>query len=89
MPLPSRTKPLRNPDPRLEPSPTADVGLAEARAAFEAQDAERAAELESNPIMHFLDRHEVAGSPNELTVTGVADVRVTLGDLRRFVRAIR
>ena len=77
------------PDSSPSPSPTADVGLAEARVAFAEEDRRRADMLEHSPVMLFLDRHEEAGSPNELTITGVADVKLTLGDLRRFVRALK
>lgn len=45
--------------------------------------------FENSPIAAFLTRHEEAGSPNELTITGVADVKVTLGDLRALVRLLR
>lgn len=40
-------------------------------------------------IKEFLDRHEEAGSPNELTVTGLGECKVNLGDLRALVRAVR
>ena len=72
-----------------ETSPTAHLGLEEARAAFAQEDANRARILETSPVMAFLDRHEDAGSPNELTITGVADVKVTLGDLRKLVKALK
>lgn len=75
--------------PEDEESPTAQVGLDDARRAFAQADEERARQLESNPVMLFLDRHEEAGSPNELTICGVADVKVTLGDLRRLVRTLK
>lgn len=45
--------------------------------------------FENSSIAAFLEAHEEAGSPNELTITGVADVKVTLGDLRALVRVLR
>ena len=65
------------------------IGLEAAAQAFAEADREREIEIESSPITAFLDRHEQAGSPNELTITGLGDVKVTLGDLRRFVRILR
>ena len=78
------------PEPEiLPPSPTAHIGLEETKAAFLQQDHRRETELAANPVIQFLDRHEEAGSPNELTISGVADIKVTLGDLRRLVRTLR
>lgn len=64
-------------------------GMTEAASAFEADWSRRQSEIENNPVLAFLDRHELAGSPNELTICGVADVKLTLGDLRMLVRHIR
>lgn len=68
-------------------TPKEPGNLTQAALAFEQDWARRNQELESNPIMAFLEKHEIAGTPNEQTITGVADVKVTLGDLRSLVRA--
>lgn len=77
------------PKPSFSSNPPPDPALTEAAGAFEVDWNRRQAALESSPIMAFLEKHEIAGSPNELIITGVADVKVTLGDLRAFVRALK
>lgn len=64
------------------------VGEAEAAAALDRDWQAKQQLLQNSPIIAFLKAHEVAGTPNEITITGVADVKVTLGDLRAFVRAV-
>lgn len=78
---PRRTQPEPSQDSPLHPSKAAD--------AFEADWDQRSEAIQSSPITRFLEAHEIAGSPNEMTITGVADVKVTLGDLRAFVRALK
>jgi hypothetical protein len=78
----ARTK---EPDPIGEPAP---AGLADAARAFEQDWGDRSEFLRNSPITAFLKAHEIAGTPNELTITGVADVKVTLGDLRAFARTL-
>jgi hypothetical protein len=70
-------------------SPTAGVGLDDAAKAMDRDWAKRDDILDASPVTLFLKEHEIAGSPNELIVTGVAGVKVSLGDLRALVRALR
>ena len=60
-----------------------------AAAAFDEDWEARNRFLQNSPITAFLDAHEIAGTPNEMTITGVADVKVTLGDLRALVRNLK
>jgi hypothetical protein len=42
-----------------------------------------------NSILDFLEGHEVSGTPNEFTITGLGEIHVKLGDLRALVRALK
>jgi hypothetical protein len=70
-------------------SPTADVGLDDAARAMDRDWAARDDILDASPVSLFLKEHEIAGSPNELIITGVAGIKVSLGDLRALVRALK
>jgi hypothetical protein len=65
-----------------------DAATREAAAAFERDWAERQEVIQSSPILLFLKAHEIAGSPNELTICGYSGIRISLGDLRALVRAM-
>ena len=79
------------PAKRTQPEPSESSPLHPSRAveAFEREWNQREALLASNPVFAFLEGHEIAGSPNELVVTGYGDVKINLGDLRRLVRGMR
>lgn len=76
------------PEPEKTASPSEVAATHEAAAAFDKDWDERADIIKNSPITAFLKAHELAGSPNELTITGVANVRVSLGDLRQLMRAL-
>lgn len=75
--------------PKTHESPTTQAAVADAAAAFDEDWEQRNRFLANSPITAFLEAHEIAGSPNELTITGVADIRVSLGDLRALVRNLK
>lgn len=87
--MPLRTTSLRNPDPPQSRSHQERAQIDAAAHAFHEDWEAKNRFFENSAISAFLALHEEAGSPNELTITGLADVKVTLGDLRALVRLLR
>jgi hypothetical protein len=68
---------------------SSDAATEEAARAFEADWRQREEFLKNSPITRYLHAHDIAGSPGELTIMGVAGIRVTLNDLKALVRALK
>ncbi len=71
-----------NPDPREV------AATREAAAAFDKDWEERQDIIRNSPILAFLKAHELAGSPNELTICGYSGIKIMLGDLRALMRIL-
>lgn len=63
--------------------------LADAAKAFDEDWKARDTLLANSPVMALLEAHDDAGTPHEQVIMGVRGITVTLGDLRKFIKALR
>jgi len=57
--------------------------------AFEDDWNEREAFIRNSPLTYFVELHDKAQTPDTHVVTGLADCRITLGDIRALLERLK